>query len=189
MGINLVTKQKKYLRFEKIFETIRVVLIVATGIFFVSAIISFYFLFVKNQQLEQLMAEKKTLLQYLNVNKEVEAEFIYFRNKQKQLISIINEDVNFFPYYHLITESLKSASPEPKLDTIVISKNREINFTLSFDDSNSMIIFLKTVESDTFLKNFSQLRISQLNIEQKKEAKSFQLNLIGKLNPVNETEN
>lgn len=188
-GINLIIKQKKYLLYEKFFYYLRLVL-VFTSIFFLIVLIVFFFvLFSKERRLERLMTDKKNYLDILNKNKEVEAEFVYFRNKQKRLISIINQDVNFLPYYHLVTESLKSASPEPKLDMIVINKDRSINFTLIFNDSNSTILFLKFAESDQFLKNFSQLIISQFNIELTKGNKNYHLYFIGKLNPINETKN
>lgn len=188
-GINLITKQKKYLQYERFFRNLRIILVILATLLLVVITVSFLYLFSKNQQLERLMKEKKQILEFLSNNKQVEAEFIYFRNKQNRLISILNDDVNFLPYYNLITESLKSASPEPKLDTIIITKDRSINFTLTFDDSNSIILFLKFAESDEFLKSFSQLIISQFNIEFKKESKSYKLDLIGKLNPINENKN
>ena len=142
-----------------------------------------------NKKLDVLYTEKKNLLEYLAQNKEVEAEFVYLRNKQSQITKIIDEDVNFLPYYNLLTDSLKQASPSPILDAIIITKDRTINFTLKFNDSNSIISFLKFAESESFLKNFSQLFISQFNLQSKKGSPSYQLLLLGKLNPINEIKN
>ena len=186
-GINLIIKQKKYLRYENFFRALRVILLGLTIFFSITLISLFAFLFIKNRQLEQLMLEKKNLLNFLSKNKEVEAEFAYFHNKQNRLITILNQDVKFLPYYNLITDSLKSASPEPKLDTIIINKDRSINFTLIFNDANSVIPFLKFAESDQFVNNFSQLIISEFSITSEKDSQSYQLGLVGKLNPIDET--
>ncbi len=188
-GINLITKQKKYLRYEKVFKTLRVSLLILVSLFFVILIPSFIVVMQKNKQVEALYLEKKTLLQYLNQNKQVEAEFVYLRNKESQIKKIIDEDVNFLPYYNLLTDSLKQASPSPTLDAIIITKDRTINFTLLFEEPNSIISFLKFAESESFLKNFSQLFISQVTLESTKDSKNYQLLLIGKLNPIDETKN
>lgn len=155
-------------------------------IFFVILIPSFIIVAQQNNQLNGLLEEKKSLLEYLNQNKEVEAEFVYFRNKESQLNGIINQDVNFLPYYNLLTDSLKQASPSPLLDAIVITKDRTVNFTLRFSDTNSITSFLRFAESDKFLNNFSQLVISQFGIELKKGSSNYQLLLLGKFNPIDE---
>jgi len=185
-GINLITKQKKYLRYEVFFKTLRTLLLVMVVLFFIILIPSFLTVIQNNKKLDQLYLEKKNLLEYLSANKEVEAEFIYLRNKQSQIAKIIQEDVNFLPYYNLLTDSLKQASPSPILDAIIITKDRTVNFTLRFDDPSSITSFLKFAESESFLKNFSQLYISQFNLESQKGSKNYQLLLIGKLNSINE---
>ncbi len=188
-GINLITKQKKYLHYENLFKTLRSLLLVLVIIFFVILIPSFLAIIQNNKKLNSLYLEKKNLLEYLAAHKEVEAEFVYLRNKQSQIAKIIDEDVNFLPYYNLLTDSLKQASPSPILDAIIITKDRTINFTLKFNDPNSITSFLKFAESENFLKNFSQLFISQFNLESKKGNRNYQLLLIGKLNPINEIKN
>jgi len=188
-GINLIIKQKKYLHYENFFKTLRKLLLILVVIFFVISIPSFLLIIQSNKKLDALYLEKKNLLEYLTANKKVEAEFVYLKNKQTQITKIINEDVNFLPYCNLLTDSLKQASPSPTLDAIIITKDRTINFTLRFDDPNSIISFLKFAESEIFLNNFSQLYISQFNLESKKGNQAYQLLLIGKLNPIDETKN
>ncbi|PIV09729.1 hypothetical protein COS31_05565 [Candidatus Roizmanbacteria bacterium CG02_land_8_20_14_3_00_36_15] len=188
-GINLITRHKKYLHYEGFFLKLRIGLIIVAVVFFIVFSGFFYFLLHKNNQYNQLILEKKKYLEYLDAHKEVEAEFAYFRNKQNQLVSILGQDVQFLPYYNLVVESLKTASPEPKLESIIISKDRTINFTLRFENSGSIINFLRFAESDNFLKSFSQLVISSFNIEEKKDNKKYQLNFSGTLIPFNETKN
>ena len=188
-GINLISKQKKYLRYEAFFRNIRRTLLIVSSIFLIFLVSVFFTLAVKNKELERVMQEKKRILDFLNTNKEVEAEFVYFRNKHQRLEAILSEDVNFLPYYNLITDSLKSASPEPILEKILITKDRAINFTLNFDNTDSIVLFLKFAESDPFLKNFSQLLISQFNLQSEKAGQNYQLNLVGQLIPINENKN
>lgn len=188
-GINLITKRKKYLQYEKFFYRLKeIVLLMGILLLFLAISLNLY-LFKQNQKLTKLINEKKGLLEFIAKNKEVEAEFVYFRNKQNRLMSILKEDVNFLPYYNLITDSFKTASPEPRVDNIVITKDRAINLSLTFDDSNSMVLFLKFAESENFLKNFSELIVSQFKIGMEKNSKGYQLNLVGKLNPIDETKN
>jgi hypothetical protein len=188
-GINLIRRQKKYLRYENFFKILRTLLVVVSVIFFIIFIFSFGITAQNNRKLNDLYLEKKNLLEYLANNKEVEAEFTYFRNKYTQLKSIIDEDVNFLPYYNLLTESLKQASPSPILDAIIITKDRTVNFTLRFDNPSSITSFLKFAESESFLKNFTQLFVGQFNLESKKGTQNYQLLLVGKLNPINEIKN
>lgn len=188
-GINLIIRREKYLQYEKLFYRLKTIVLLMGILMLIFAIGLNLYLFKQDQKLIKLINEKKRLLEFIAKNKQVEGEFIYFRNKQNRLLSILKEDVNFLPYYTLITDSLKSASSEPKLDTIIITKDRAINLTLTFDDSNSMVLFLKFAESEDFLKNFSELIVSQFKIELKKNSKSYQLNLVGKLNPIDETKN
>jgi hypothetical protein len=188
-GINLIRRQKKYLRYENFFKILRTLLVVVSVIFFIIFIFSFGITAQNNRKLNDLYLEKKNLLEYLANNKEVEAEFTYFRNKYTQLRSIIDQDVNFLPYYNLLTESLKQASPSPILDAIIITKDRTVNFTLRFDNPSSITSFLKFAESESFLKNFAQLFVGQFNLESKKGIQNYQLLLVGKLNPINEIKN
>lgn len=170
--INLLTKHEKYRTIEEVFQKLRWLLGLLTGGFFVAYAFLFLFLSQQRTKINTLLAEKQTLLGFLLQNKEVEAKFIYFSGKYKQLNSILKDDVNFYPYYNLLNESLKSASPTPSLSSLVINKDKTTTFTLTFDDLNSLVSFLKFTESDVFVKNFSELTLISFASDQKSINKS-----------------
>ena len=93
----------------------------------------------------------------------MEAKFIYFRNKERQVSKILTEDVNFYPYYNLLKDSLQSSSPEATLETVLIDKNKTVNFMVSFESYQSLLEFFKFAESDNFLANFSTLVLSNFS--------------------------
>ncbi len=183
-GINLITKKRQYLIYESFFSKLRISLFLGLVIFFIYIFFVFTLLISKNNYFNKLRYEKNRLEAYLKENSQVEKEFIYFRNKQTQIEDILKTDVNFIPYYNLVRDSLQSATPEPQLDSVIIDKDRSINFTLNFQDSPSLINFLKFAENDSFLHNFDKLLISQFSIIQDRQTTNYKLNLIGKLIPI-----
>ncbi|NMB83753.1 hypothetical protein GYA28_00510 [Candidatus Roizmanbacteria bacterium] len=187
--INLLVKQKKYLQIEELFKYIKLGVVVTTVIFFV--IISVYLLLLSSskRKIDILIVEKKQLLEYVLKNKEVEAKFKYFHGKNSQIQTIMKNDVNFYPYYSLLKESLKNASPEPVLESVVIDRTRATTFTLSFNNLTSLLTFLKYAESPGFLSNFSELSLHQFGIDQKNNEKTYSANLVGKFIQLNENKN
>lgn len=168
--INLLNKPNQYFQYEKIFKRIRKLTIYLLILFFVVFLPIFLILFNKEKEIDRLYQEKKSLLEYITANKQIEADFIYLKSKHQQLVQAINEDVNFLPYYNILLNSLKESSPSPKLDQVIISKDRSVSFTLIFNDKTAMVNFLKFAESDKFINNFNHLFISKFNLTEKGKA-------------------
>lgn len=183
--INLLIKQTKYLRLERIFSSLKLAIVFVIVLFLLTYAAASSLLFKQKQTISELNAQKKSLLELLLANKEVEAKFVYFRNKQKQLSDILKDDVNFYPYYQLLTDSLKKSTPEARLDTVVIDKSKAVNFTVSFNDFASMLSFFKFAESDDFLKNFNLLILSNFSTVQTTKS-SYQLVFRGSFSQLNE---
>ncbi len=158
--INLLVKQKKYTHLEQLFGWLRLSIIVLVAIFLFLSFFYYVLFNQKKQEADDLQSQKQELLNYLVANKEVEAKFVFFRNKQKQLSDVLQEDVNFYPYYNLLNDSLKSATPEPHLESVVIDQTKNAVFKVSFDNYESLLSFFKFAESERFLQNFSQLSLS-----------------------------
>lgn len=188
-NINLLIKQKKYLNEEKFFYYLKIYTYVLFSVFFISIIINLFFLIQNSKKIDLKKREKETYLQYLLKNKEVEAKFVYFRNKSSQIENILENDVNFYPYYNLLKDGLKYASPEPVIESIAINKDRTTSFMLGFDSTPQLLAFLKFAESPDFLKNFSELSLHQFNLEENKDVKNYKLGLVGKFNLIDETKN
>lgn len=186
--INLLTKQKKYLQVAKIFGSLRLVIVVTICFFLVLFATLYFFLSRQSGKINEIQEQKKKVLNYLVKNKEVEAQFIYFRNKQQDISEILKNDVNFYPYYMLLTNSLKSSSPSATLVSLMIDKDKSVDFTVSFDSLNSLLAFFKFTESPSFLNNFDTLNLIGLNLTQQVK-NDFKLNFKGKFVKLNEITN
>ncbi len=179
--INLLTKQIEYKGYEKFFQILRVYLIGFFGIFLVLFGIVYVLLFSQNSQKQKLLADKENLIQYLNQQREVEAKFMYFDSKYSQLKNYLRNDVNFEPYYKILNDSLKLASPEPELENLKINEKRVFSFDLNFSGIDNILVFLKFAETEKFLQNFEKLTLIGFNFEQTGQEKgtNYQLKFEG----------
>ena len=159
-GINLLVKQEQYLKFENAFKQLKVVLVV----FCLVAVVEYLGLYLvvhrQKQKADELQSANRSLLAFLVQNKEVEANISYFSGKEKQLSSILKSDVNFYPYYQLLTDSLHLHAPEAKLTALTIDSTRSSTFTLEFPNFQSLLTFFRFAESESFLNNFNSLIMS-----------------------------
>ena len=179
--INLLTKQVEYKSLEKIFKHLRIYIGVFFIVFLIYFSVIFFLLLRQNIEKQKLISQKAELLTYLADQKEAEAKFIYFDSKYKQIKNFLKNDVNFEPYYKILNDSLKLASPEPELQDLKINEKREFNFDLSFSSVENILVFLKFAENDRFLSNFDALTLSDFNYEQsgKENETSLQLHFKG----------
>jgi len=177
--INLLSKQEKYLKLEGLFSKLRFVILIMGVIVFIVDIVFFAILIGQKNNLDNRLNEKKSLLQFLVTNKEAEARFIYLRNKEQQISTDLKNDVNFYPYYNLLNNSLKSSSPVASLDSVTIDKTKGVDFSVGFTDFNSLSSFFKFAESDDFLKNFTSLNLEGFNTVSQAQ-KGYSLNFKGK---------
>jgi len=186
-GINLLKTQKRFIHLENFFSKIKGGTILIFFIFLTTYLVFYYLLFLQKQKIDGLVSQKKVLLDFFLQNKEVEAKFVYFRNKQKQISNILKEDVNFFPYYNLLKESLKQVNVEAQLDSVVIDKSKSVSFSLSFNNYSGLLSFLKFAESDDFLENFNQLSLINFSRDDKQTQRNdYKLNFSGKFINLNE---
>lgn len=176
--INLLSKQKKYIKLERVFQVLRICILVSGITVFLLDIIFFSLLLQQKKQLDSLTSDKNKLLEFLVANRKEETSFAYFRNKQKQIATYLKNDVNFFPYYNLLNDSLKSSSPEAQLDAVVIDKTKDVDFVVVFADFTSLLSFFKFAESDSFLKNFTNLNLKRFDLGNK-DNKNYKLSFKG----------
>ncbi len=181
--VNLLVKQSRYQSIERVFGWLRSAPLILAGVALVMSLVVFQIVFSQKHQYEILLSKKQSMLSYLLQNKDNEAKFVYFNNKEQQVSGIIANDVNFLPYYRLLANSLQSASPAAQLESVTISKNRSVDFVLKFNSYDNMIDFIAFFESDAFLKNFSQLQLSGFNSSSAKQG-TFQMNFVGKFIPL-----
>jgi hypothetical protein len=133
-----------------------------------------------NTQQQDLLQKKAMYLKYLLDEKDVEANMRYFKSKQTQVNTFLKDDANFLPYYQVLKESLEKTSNKAILDTIDIDKDRNTRFVVKFDNSDEMLLFLRYIEAEDFLKNFTSLSLQSFNLNQlQSKGSKYQLELRG----------
>ncbi|MBI3620196.1 hypothetical protein HY214_03590 [Candidatus Roizmanbacteria bacterium] len=162
--INLIIKQKKYVYIERIFRNIRVAILLLAVVLLIMNVAFLMALRNQNDSIRALNEQKKEALEYLLTKKDVEAKFVFFNTKEKQISEILKNDVNFYPYYNLLVKSLDISSSAASLQTLTIDKYRKTKFSLKFNDYESFIAFFRVIEDDKLLQNFANLNLVSLNI-------------------------
>ena len=179
--INLLRANKKFADRQALFNKIKNFIIVIFFLLLTVNLAIYYLLLGQNKTLSRLNDQKKQYSEFFLQNKEADAKFAYFRNKEKQLTDILSQDVNFYPYYNLLKDSLDNNSVNAQLYSVSIDKTKSTKFTISFDNYGNLIEFLRFAESDDFLKNFNQLSLVNFSKKELKSSKSdYRLNFTGR---------
>jgi len=133
-----------------------------------------------NTEQQKLFEKKETYLKYLMNEKDIEASVRYFKSKQTQMNTFLKNDAHFLPYYTVLKNSLDNADTKPILDTIDIDKDRNTQFIVKFENYDEMLLFLKYIESETFLKNFVSISLQTFSInKQTINSNRYELSLKG----------
>ena len=159
--INLFVKQKKYLQVEKYFAWLRYGLIGLVVVFIIFNAVSFFFLLKQQQEIKTLNSTSKQYLDFLIKNNNVEAKFIFYKNKNNEFNKIIGNDVNFLPYYEVLNDSLKKSTSSALLSALTINKDRTTDFSVSVGNYDSALVFIKYAETESFLNSFESLSLTQ----------------------------
>jgi len=171
--INLFAKQKKYVQIEKYFTWFRFFSIGLVAAFVLFSAYSFISLSSQQRKLKNLDLARKQYLDFLIRNNEIEAKFIFYKNKNEEFNKIIANDVNFLPYYQVLNESLKFSTSAALLNSLTINKDRSAEFSILIENYDIAFEFIKYSETETFLKNFDALTLiefsSQLNTKAQTE--------------------
>ena len=147
--------------------------------------------------MNDLLKKKQLYLSLLMEEKDVEANIRFFKGKQTQLYTYEKDDARFAPYYSILLDMLNTSTDSATLDSIEIDKTRSTSFVIKFKDYETMISFLKYVESEEFLKNFDELSMASLSLNRdvvvvstaRYANKNFQLQFKGKFKELNEESN
>lgn len=133
----------------------------------------------------KLSQTKQILLTTLMNDKDSEAKMTFLNNKYSQLDTFLKDDAAFLPYYKIMKDVLSQSSNSAVIDSISISKDRSVQFLVSFGEFNDLISFLSYTESNEFLKHFEVLSLSNFSIKYeqirgiKEGRKVYQLSLAG----------
>lgn len=191
--INLFSRKKRFDVFAAYAVKIRRFGTLAGIIFFAIFAVLMYQIFLIQKDIRDLAKKKQLYLSILLDEKDVEANIRYFKGKQTQLTNFEKDDAHFLPYYQVLVSTVGTASNAALLDSVEIDKNRNTAFIVKFNDYDSMVSFLKYVESSAFLSNFDALSMASLSLsrpnagsKQQNLNKNYQLQFKGKFKQIND---
>lgn len=186
--INLFSVKYERLKRERRQRKIRMLATAVGIVFFIVFILIGYLQFRQQKQVQSLNQEKQKYLNFLLENKNDEAKLRVFKAKQASLDRFLKDDANFLPYYQVLKDAIYSSTQSAEVDSIVIDKNRNSEFEVSFGSNPEMISFLNYIETEKFLNNFSNLVLTSFNlIEDEKQGmkRSYKLVFMGRFNEIN----
>jgi hypothetical protein len=95
------------------------------------------------------------------------------------------------PYYDLLNSALGTSTESAVLKSFKINKNREVDFSVAFNNFTELTNFFGFVESEPFLKNFATLSLKNffaLN-ENDQNKENYELSFTGQFITINENKN
>ncbi|PIY68591.1 hypothetical protein COY90_05125 [Candidatus Roizmanbacteria bacterium CG_4_10_14_0_8_um_filter_39_9] len=191
--INLFARKKRFDSFVSYSVNIRKYGAVV-GVLLFCLFMFFVYLVVNTQRrMSDLTKQKQQYLSYLLTEKDTEASIRFFKGKQTQLTKFLSDDAQFVSYYAILRNALMDSTESAVLDSVEIDKNRDTVFVVRFQTYESMVSFLKYVESTEFLRFFDELSMASLNLTRDVSAvaktssvKNYQLQFKGKFKAINE---
>lgn len=191
--INLLVNREQYRKLEIFFYRLRV-FVVFVVIILSLALLTILTFFVKQKKtISALLEQKKFLLESLKSKENEESKIIFLEKKYSALKEFMKDDAHFLPYYNLLNTALSESTQSSQLKLFKISKNRDVDFIVSFSNFSELMNFFKFVESENFLKNFENITLKSftINNDQKlaEKGENYELNFTGRFVPINEDKN
>lgn len=191
--INLFARKKRFDSFTSYSVNIRKYGAVVGVLLFCLFMFLVYLMVSTQRKMSDLTRQKQQYLSYLLTEKDTEASIRFFKGKQTQLTRFLSDDAQFVPYYAILRDALMDSTESAVLDSVEIDKNRDTVFVVQFQTYESMVSFLKYVESTEFLRFFDELSMASLNLTRDVNAiaktssiKNYQLQFKGKFKAINE---
>jgi hypothetical protein len=188
--LNLLTSRENYQGIEKIFAFIRIFFFIQLSIL----VVLFAFLFIsainQNSKIGNLLSQKESFLESLKNKEGNEAQLFYIQNKYQSLKDFLKEDARSLPYYNLLNSALSKSSESATLKSFLISKNRDVTFTVSFAHFDELLSFFRFIESDKFLSNFEKVSLKSFSaLGDSKERQNYELAFTGRFIELHEATN
>ena len=148
------------------------------------------FLQVQSQK-NTLETEKQELSQFILNNKDQIAKMNLYSHKSSQLRDFLKDDAEFLPYYNLLKDNLTadSTSEAGILDEMQIDKSKNTEFTVRYTNYEPAYSFLKSMEADTFLDNFIELKLVSFSVDAAtlSDRRGYELKFKGRFKPIDGT--
>lgn len=185
--VNLLSHHKNYVAYQNYFLIFKKFVYFLTSLFFLFLIIFLIFIVNQNKKINALIQEERNLQSFIQRNSPMEENFKNFTILFNQLKENLINDVNFYPHYNLINDSLKISTNPPKIESLTIDQNKKVDFTLSFDNITHLIKFLDYIEKENFLTNFIELKLKSFSVDSQSisnSPNSFKLSFVGQFKKI-----
>lgn len=184
--INLIVSREDYQKYQTYFSWIKATAIVFLCLFLILYAIYFFTFLKKKRQIDALTVRKKDLLNSLIQKNSDEAKINYIQKKYQDMKLFLRDDANSSPYYSLLNSALEESTESASLKSFIINKNREVTFTIVFNDFEKLMSFLKFVESESFLNNFEIISLKSFDVVGQSVVKdeNYELSFSGKFTPL-----
>ncbi|MEK7070387.1 MAG: hypothetical protein AAB966_01130 [Patescibacteria group bacterium] len=111
----------------------------------------------------QLQRTKNQLISELSAKRENESKLIRLSNKLSSYNEFQKDDARFLPYFNLLQETLKEGSQSGVLSGFKVTKDRDVEFEIQFEDVDAMLNSFRFIETDEFLSKFDTLSLSNFS--------------------------
>lgn len=188
--LNLLTNREDYQKIEHLFEFIRWFFYIQLGILVILFVFFLISLANQNNKINNLLNQKKISLESLKDKEADETKLLYIQNKYQALKDYLKDDARSLPYYNLLNSALSKSTESATLKSFLISKNRDVSFTVSFAHFDELLSFFRFIESDEFLKNFEKVSLKSFTaLGDSKTKQNYELAFTGRFIELHETTN
>ena len=178
--INLIINREDYQKYEKYFYWLKIATYGLFSLFIFIFIVFFILIKINSDNNDRLISQKSSLLKALAEKKGDEAKIFYLQKKYEDLNIFLKDDAFSSLYYGLLSEALKQSSESSILKSFDINKNRQVEFSISFEQFTELMSFFKFIESEIFLKNFETISLKSFTIIGDKDKKeNYELSFAG----------
>lgn len=182
-SINLLSNKQDYYGLEKKFGIIRTITLTYCIVIFGVGLLFAFFYVQQKSKLGALYGEKEALLTTISKYKDDEAKMSLFAKKLQYFNEFSNEDAKFSPYYNLLVSTLKTSSTSAQLTDFKITKERNVEFALTFDSVAEALSVFSDVESETFTQHFRTLVLTNFT-GTSEEGTNYELEFKGVFNKI-----
>ena len=188
--INLLLKKRDSTIAPVVSEKVNLIGTILGIVLFLVFLVSTILLLQLQGQTKALAAERDNLSNYILTNKEEIAKMNFYSHKNTQLKEFLKDDAEFLPYYNLLKDAIEATGDEvnkPELDYMKIDKSKATEFIVRFDTYEPAYKFLKSMETESFLSNFVELKLTGflLNETATVDKKGYELQFTGNFKPIN----
>lgn len=187
-SINLLAKRRLYEQGEKVFQGVRISIVVFGTVCMMGLIAAYLLKTEVTLKHKSLLDQKEKYLSELLGKKDIEKKVVFLNEKSAAIENILKKDVRFLDYYRFVEEHLPFSTPAAQIIQIGLDNKREVSFTLAYPTFNDFYVAMEAYENSEFLRNFENLTMNGYKISSEKQAgeegEAFEIILNGTLKPL-----